>query len=195
MLLIQRDDKYLKCANFHRHFHVWNWNVLEWSCRSEQSYWSLFTPWSCGKFFIFLPDSISFYYQSCPAFCSIENSHNVVRTGYETSHMIFILLIAHMLLTCAPRSAAPSRDISFLGSPALSSPAPFAPPHNAGAPQLPSSSPPPSLSPPPSEQNKHFICSIISQYSDKRHQKMKFVKGKLPFAPCPPWPVPKTPPC
>lgn len=123
------------------------------------------------------------------------NRNKIVPTGYETSHMIFILLIVHMLLTCVPRSAAPSRDISFLGSPALSSPAPFAPPHNAGAPQLPSSSHPPSSSPPPSEQNKHFVCSIFSQYSDKRHQKIEFVKRKLPFAPRPPWPVPKTPPC
>ncbi len=62
--------------------------------------------------------------------------------------LVWCWVFVYLFLTCAPRSASPSRGTSSLGSPALSSPAPFAPPRSAAAPLLPSSSPPPSLSPP-----------------------------------------------
>ncbi|TNN30035.1 hypothetical protein EYF80_059814 [Liparis tanakae] len=63
-----------------------------------------------------------------------------------------------MFLTCAPRSAAPSRGTSAPGSPALSSPAPSSPPRSAAAPPPSSSSPPPS-SPPlhAGEQRTTFV--------------------------------------
>lgn len=61
--------------------------------------------------------------------------------------IVCLMIAVPSLLTCAPRSAAPSRGTSSLGSPALSSPAPFAPPRSAAAPLPTSSSPPPSSSP------------------------------------------------
>lgn len=88
---------------------------------------------------------LHFYMQSAILFHyapSTQDAH--VWFSAKTNLKMIVWIV---ILTCAPRSASPSRGISSLGSPALSSPAPFAPPRSAAAPLPPSSSPPPSSAP------------------------------------------------
>ncbi len=89
----------------------------------------------------------------------------------------------HLFLTCAPQSASPSHGTSPPGSPALSSPAPFAPPRSAAAPLLPSFSPPPSSSPPHAGGEKTqkrysdvFRCLVMSN-NTKTEKQMKAAKS------------------